>query len=706
VRPQGKTTQFEKIKTLEEQNMEPMSVIIFVLFVALVLILSLYFAKKSKSASGYFVAGGTIHWAVNGIAFAGDYLSAASFLGICGMIATVGYDGFLYSIGYLAGWVVALFVIAEPLKRLGKYTFADALDAKFNSKGIQLTAAISTLIVSICYLIPQMVGAGSLVTPLLGLSHSFGVILVGSIVIFIVATAGMTSTTYVQFIKGALLIVFSTILVIAVLGRGVSTRPDQNGKVPHYAYRTLEAVPADQGLTVEGYHFLHEITVNKNVFVKLWRFKPVQKNEAGTWVFNVKNNLLVISEPDKFIDAFVGAGGEKRVIDDKKVLVQAFSWWKKEVAPDGKITLAETQWVTDYPDGGRWVNGAPASDTNQLRQVGTIDRIGGEYVEPTLHKGVGPFKFLSLIGNKDTVIRLWKQAQFKDSERNVTVHYPVLTGGNRVMRPGLKFNVGGTPIQRIEFLSLMMALFFGTAALPHILIRYYTVRSPACARKSTIVAIAAIGFFYILTLYMGLGAMINGVINLNDSNMSAPLLARSFGTFLFSIISAIAFATVLGTVSGLIIASSGAIAHDLIDRFGGMNLNEKQQVIVGRLSAFAVGLVAIILGIVFKGMNVSFLVGWAFAVAASANLPAIIMLLFWKKTTAQGISASIIVGIISALGIILLSPEMWVRYGLPAEAAPSKLGQPGIVSIPLSFMTLVIVSLLTQKKKPLASKSK
>ena len=151
--------------------MEPLAVIVFVLFVALVLGLSFYFARRSKSAAGYYAAGGNIHWSVNGIAFAGDYLSAASFLGICGMIATAGYDGFLYSIGYLAGWIVALFVVAEPMKRLGKYTFTDALDSRFNSRGIQLAAAISTLVVSIFYLIPQMVGAGVLVTPLLGLPH-------------------------------------------------------------------------------------------------------------------------------------------------------------------------------------------------------------------------------------------------------------------------------------------------------------------------------------------------------------------------------------------------------------------------------------------------------------------------------------------------------------------------------------------------------
>ncbi|MBN1835562.1 MAG: cation acetate symporter, partial [Spirochaetales bacterium] len=193
--------------------MQLFSVLLFILFVAVVLALSFYFARKAKSASGYYAAGGTIHWSVNGVAFAGDYLSAASFLGICGMIATAGYDGFLYSIGFLAGWIVALFIVAEPMKRLGKYTFADAIDARFNSRGIKLSAAISALVVSICYLIPQMVGAGALVTPLLGLPHQVGVIMVGFIVITIVATAGMTSTTYVQFIKGGLLIVFSIALV-------------------------------------------------------------------------------------------------------------------------------------------------------------------------------------------------------------------------------------------------------------------------------------------------------------------------------------------------------------------------------------------------------------------------------------------------------------------------------------------------------------
>jgi cation/acetate symporter len=232
------------------------------------------------------------------------------------------------------------------------------------------------------------------------------------------------------------------------------------------------------------------------------------------------------------------------------------------------------------------------------------------------------------------------------------------------------------------------------------LIRYYTVSSPAAARKSTIVAILAIGFFYILTMFMGLGAMVDGAIDLTNSNMSAPLLARGFGIWIFSIISAIAFATVLGTVSGLIVASSGAVAHDVMDRFLGIKMTDKQKVTAGKVAAITVGIIAMILGILYEGMNVSYLVGWAFAVAASANLPAIIMLLFWKKTTAKGIIWSIGVGLLSSMIIILLSQSVYDGvYHLINVDAPMPINNPAIISVPLSFITVVVVSLLTQKKK-------
>lgn len=623
------------------------AIFIFLFIVGLVLGLSFYFARKTKSAAGYYAAGGKIHWGVNGIAFAGDYLSAASFLGICGMIAFSGYDGFLYSIGYLAGWVVALFLVAEPLRKLGKYTFTDALDSRFNSKSIKLTAAISTLIVSIFYLIPQMVGAGDLCVPLLGLPHWTGVLIVGSIVIFIVATAGMTSTTYVQFIKGGLLVIFSTILTIYILRNGLNILPNAD----YHKFSKVEAlVTNDTVVNVTDSSYLVKTTkvVDKLVFVKL--------EKDG-------NNL----------------------------------WYKLNKKED-KAALDEMISTTNKKDGTKLYNGAPQSE-RKFFQVGHLSKIivDGKEVDKT--GPVGPFEFIKTI-EKSEIVRFSKKA-FKDGDDNVTVWYQKPTKGEDVMKPGLLYKLskaaGATFWDKLNFLSLMLALFLGTSALPHILIRYYTVPSQRAARKSTIVAIAAIGFFYVLTLYMGLGAMINGVLDMESSNMSGPLLAKSFGVGLFSIISAIAFATVLGTVSGLIVASSGAIAHDYIDNYLQVKMTDKAKVRAGKMAAFAVGVFAIILGILFKGMNVSFLVGLAFAVAASANLPAILFLLFWKKTTAKGISWSIIVGIISSIGIILFSPTMYEKYGLIPKDAPIPLDNPGIISIPLAVITLVVVSLLTQK---------
>lgn len=625
-----------------------MVIAIFLAFVLFVVGLSFYLGTRTKTSQGYYAAGGQIHWTVNGIAFAGDYLSAASFLGICGMIATVGYDGFLYSIGYLAGWIVALFVVAEPLKRLGKYTFTDALDARFNARNIKLAASISTLVISICYLIPQMVGAGVLVEPLLGIAQHWGVIIVGAVVITIVATAGMASTTYVQFLKGGLLIVFSLILVTSVCVRGFTTSPKpEAGGAPH-VYAVLDA-------TLEG----DRAVPNDPAFQFVE--SQVVKEAKSTFVLLSKEGTP--------------------------------SWWLVK-EKDGVVKLQETQWTSTGPDGIKIVNGQPESEGNKLRQVGNIEVLRGESAVP--QKSVSPIEFLAALSDKDTTIRRWKEAKFPDaSGAKVVAYYPVTTPGNEFMRPGLKFKVQGTPIEKLDFVSLMLALFLGTAALPHILIRYYTVANPAAARKSTIMAIAAIGFFYILTLYMGLGAAINGVMNPADSNMAAPLLARSFGGILFAFISAIAFATVLGTVSGLIVAASGAVAHDFIDRYLNKQLDDHAKIRAGKISAFVVGFLAIILGILFKGMNVTFLVGLAFAVAASANLPSIIMLLFWKKTSSKGISASIVTGIASSLLLIAFSPDLYKLYGLDPTAAPVPFSNPGIVSIPLSFIVLVVVSLMT-----------
>jgi cation/acetate symporter len=244
----------------------------------------------------------------------------------------------------------------------------------------------------------------------------------------------------------------------------------------------------------------------------------------------------------------------------------------------------------------------------------------------------------------------------------------------------------------------MIALFGGTASLPHILIRYYTVKDQASARKSTVVGIASIGFFYVLTLFLGLGAMTSGTLDVTDSNMAAPLLARSFGELPFAIISAIAFTTVLGTVSGLILAASGAVAHDFLSKFLQLDLNDHAKVRAGKITAVVVGIVAMVLGILFQGMNVSFLVGWAFNVAASANLPSLVMLLFWRGTTKQGITAAIFVGMITSLAWILLSAQAYKDvYGLNPGDALVPFSQPGIVTIPLGFVVLVVVSLMTRK---------
>ncbi|MCE5326515.1 MAG: cation acetate symporter [Planctomycetaceae bacterium] len=625
-----------------------MAITIFIVFVLFVLGLSFYLGNRTKSAQGYYAAGGQIHWGVNGVAFAGDYLSAASFLGICGMIATQGYDGFLYSIGYLAGWIVALFIVAEPMKRLGKYTFTDAIDSKFNSRGIKLAAAISTLIVSVCYLIPQMVGAGVLVEPLLGLPHYWGVIMVGAIVITIVATAGMASTTYVQFIKGGLLIVFSLVLVIAICYRGMTTTPDQGGRETFHPLTKLQAAEAAGKITLAdaGYQVaeVQEVKAAKSRFARLTK-----------------------------------DGAE--------------SWWLVKPAAGAGLVLEETQSVVTNKRGDTFVNGVKGG---QLRPVGNVEQIAAG--KAGKGESVGPFEFLATMSDKDTLVRRWKDTALTDRDGStVKIYYSTVTAGNDLMRPGQKFKVQGTGLEKLDFVSLMLALFLGTAALPHILIRYYTVPNPASARKSTIVAIAAIGFFYILTLYMGLGATLNGVLNPADSNMAAPLLAKSFGSFLFAVISAIAFATVLGTVSGLIVAASGAVAHDLMDRFMNLGMDDRLKIKAGKISAFVIGGIAIVLGILFKGMNVTFLVGLAFAVAASANLPAILMLLFWKRTTAKGVTASIFMGIVSSLVLIALSPDMFKQYGLDPTTAPIPFSNPGIFSIPLSFVTLVVVSLMTTR---------
>ena len=568
------------------QHSSTLAILIFLAFVGFTLGLSFWLGRKAKTAGGYFAAHGEIGWFVNGIAFAGDYLSAASFLGICGMIAFYGYDGFLYSIGFLAGWVVALFVIAEPIKRLGRYTFADALDAKFNSRGIRLAAAISTLVVSLFYLIPQMVGAGSLLKALLelkanewhgiDLNHTIGVLVVGSIVILIVTTAGMVSTTWVQFIKGSLLVFFCLLLVAGIIHRGipgVSRSPE--------------------------YEQLHQTA--------------------------------------------------------------------KEKVPAGKVShpvRLTTEIYREYPE----------SPTSYIDHFGEVPFVTYYRHTPA------------------------ENAKLPPEQQGVQVKENV--NGSDLLLPGGYFKGirGATLVGKLDFVSLMLALFCGTASLPHILIRYYTVKDAAAARKSTVVGIAAIGFFYVLTLYIGLGAMVSGNLDPADSNMAAPLLAKTFGPLPFALITAIAFTTVLGTVSGLILAAAGAVAHDLAGLLAGPKLTGVQQVKVAKVASVGVGLIAIVLGILCQKFNVAFLVAWAFNVAAASNLPAIVMLLFWRGTTKQGMIASILFGCFGSTLWLLLTKEAFQNvYGQANHLGLAPFSQPGLVMIPASFLVLIVVSLLTRK---------
>ncbi len=309
-----------------------------------------------------------------------------------------------------------------------------------------------------------------------------------------------------------------------------------------------------------------------------------------------------------------------------------------------------------------------------------------------------------LVTVQNSTIQSWSTEKFKTAAGAVTAYIPKESLGDNLLVPGGSPTFKGIRstkfFDKLDFISLMLALFAGTASLPHILIRYYTVKDQAAARKSTVAGIAAIGFFYVLTLYLGLGAMTSGALDVTvagNSNMAAPLLAKTFGTFLFAVISAIAFTTVLGTVSGLIMAASGAVAHDIMTNFMKIQMTDHQKVNAGKIVAVVVGVIAMILGIVFQKFNAGFLVGWAFNVAASANLPSLIMLLFWKRTTKQGITVSIIIGLVSSLVWLMLSgPAFQNIYGLPASGAIVPFSQPGIVTIPLSFIVLVVVSLMTQ----------
>jgi len=510
-----------------------LTIVLFVIFVLITLAITVWASRQTRNATDFYAGGRSFSGFQNGMAIGGDYMSAASFLGIAGLIALYGYDGFLYSIGFLVAWLVALLLVAELLRNSGKFTMADVLAFRMRQRPVRTAAAVSTITVSIFYLLAQMVGAGALVALLLGIQkgQTFAgmsaetakvatIVLVGALMIIYVTVGGMKGTTYVQIVKAFLLMTGAIVMSLLVLA----------------AYK-----------------------------------------------FNLSSLLG---------DAAQASGK------------------------------------------------------------------GDAFLEPGLRYGVE--------------------------------------------KPG---DPTGTLISKIDLLSLGIALVLGTAGLPHILIRFYTVPNARAARKSVVWAIGIIGTFYLLTLALGFGAaaLVGGEsIRAQDTagNTAAPQLAQALGirflggeiggAALLAVIAAVAFATILAVVAGLTLASSSSLAHDFyanVVKNG--QATERQEVSVARIAAFVIGAISIVLAIFAQSLNVAFLVALAFAVAASGNLPAILYSLFWKRFNTSGAVWAIYGGLISAVVLVFFSP---VVSGASNAMFPNHdwhwfpLSNPGIVSIPLGFL--------------------
>jgi cation/acetate symporter len=473
----------------------------FLLFIGLSLVITWYAARRTRSADHFYTAGRGVSAVQNGLALAGDYMSAASFLGIAGLVALSGFDGLIYSIGFLVGWPVVMFLVAEPLRNLGRYTFTDVVAFRLRQTPVRVAAAFGGLSVVAFYLIAQMVGAGNLIRLLFGLSYELAVVIVGVVMLAYVLFGGMLATTWVQIVKAVLLLGGAFLLALMVLVR--------------------------------------------------FSMSPL--------------------------------------------------------------------------------------------------------------------------------------ALFAEASR---------VYGDAVLAPG---RLVSDPLDAI---SLGIALMFGTAGLPHILMRFYTVPNAKTARISVMYGTALIGVFYLLTFILGFGAMVlvgQDAIRAVDAggNMAAPLLAEAVGGQAFlGFIAAVAFATILAVVAGLTLAGAAALSHDIwvhVIRAG--HAGAREQLVVARTATVLLGIGAIVLGIVFKGQNVAYMVGLAFAIAASANFPALILSIFWRSFTTHGAQASMFAGTASALALIYLSPTIQVDI-LGAPAAWFPLRNPGLVTIPLAFAVGIVVSLV------------
>ncbi|MDA8085037.1 MAG: sodium/solute symporter [Nitrospiraceae bacterium] len=448
----------------------PTAIMFFIAFVISTLVITYWAAKRTKTTKDFYAAGRSVTGFQNGLALAGDYMSAASFLGIAGLVSTKGYDGLIYSVGWLVGWPIVMFLLSEPLRNLGKYTFADVVSYRLSQRPIRAAAAAGSLVVVLTYLIAQMVGAGTLIKLMFGLPFEIAIVVTGALMISYVIFGGMIATTWVQIIKAGLLLSGATILVLMTL------------------------------------------------------------NKFG------------------------------------------FSY--------GEL----------------------------FKQASSATPLGQKFLEP-----------------------------------------------------------GGLVTSPMDAFSLGLALMFGTAGLPHILMRFFTVPDVKAARKSVFYATGFIGYFYILTVTIGFGAAVlvgQKVIMGIDAggNMAGPLLAEALGGNLFlGFLSAVAFATILAVVSGLTLAGASAFSHDLyvgVIRHG--QASEKDEVRVAKIATVGLGVTAIALGILFKGQNVAFLVGLTFSIAASANFPALLMSILWKKFTTAGAVLSIYTGLSIATVLLILSPTVWV----------------------------------------------
>jgi len=481
----------------------------FFLFIAITLGITYWAAKRTRTTEHFYAAGRTVSPVQNGFALAGDYMSAASFLGIAGLVSTTGFDGLIYSTGWLVGWPVVLFLIAEPLRNLGKYTFADVVAVRLRQTPVRLAALLGTLSTVLFYLIAQMVGAGTLIRLMFGLSYEMAVTIVGAAMIAYVLFGGMLATTWVQIVKAGLLLGGAATLALLVLA-------------------------------------------------------------------------------------------------------------KFEMNPVALFAAASAKY------------------------------------------------------------------------------------GDAVLAPGSLVSVP------LDTISLGMALMFGTAGLPHILMRFYTVRDAKAARTSVFYATGLIGFFYLLTFVLGFGAMVfvgPDAIRAIDKggNMAAPLLAEFLGgTPFLGFIAAVAFATILAVVAGLTLSGAAALSHDLwTSVIRGGHPRSGEELRVARVATFVLGVVAVLLGIAFKGQNVAFMVGLAFAIAASANFPALVLSIFWRRCTTHGAVASMVTGTVATLVLIGLSPVIQVDI-LHHPGAWFPLKNPAVLTMPGSFLIGIVVSLLTSDARAMA----